>query len=83
MIQPHTRTLKREVDFLVVWEKQPWLLVEAKSSPEKKLPSLVTFAEALQVQHRFQVCRESGFDYVDRPSGIRTLSADRFLTAFV
>jgi len=76
-------TLKREVDFLVVWEKQPWLLVEAKSSPENKLPSLVTFAEALQVQQRFQVCRESGLDYVDRPSGIRTLSADRFLTAFV
>ncbi len=76
-------TLKREVDFLVVWEKQPWLLVEAKSSPEKKLPSLVTFAEALQVQHRFQVCRESGVDYADRSSGIRTLSADRFLTAFV
>lgn len=76
-------TLKREVDFLVVWEKQPWLLVEAKSGPEKKLPSLVTFAEALHVQHRFQVCRESGVDYADRASGIRTLSADRFLTAFV
>jgi hypothetical protein len=43
----------------------------------------VAFAEALQVQHRFQVCRESGIDYADRPSGIRTLSADRFLTAFV
>lgn len=76
-------TLKREVDFLVVWEKQPWLLVEAKSSPEKKLPSLVTFAEALQVPHRFQVCREGGLDYMDRSNGIRTLSADRFLTAFV
>ena len=76
-------TLKREVDFLVVWEKKPWLLVEAKCGPEKKLPSLVAFAEALQVQHRFQVCRESGLDYVDRLSGIRTLSADRFLTAFV
>ncbi len=76
-------TLKREVDFLVVWEKQPWLLVEAKAGPEKKLPSLVTFAEALQVQHRFQVCRESGIDYADRSSGVRTLSADRFLTAFV
>lgn len=75
--------LKREVDFLVVWEKQPWLLVEAKSGPEKKLPALVTFAEALHVQHRFQVCRESGLDYVDRARGIRTLSADRFLTAFV
>lgn len=76
-------TLKREVDFLVVWDKHPWLLVEAKSSPEQKLPSLVTFAEALHVQHRFQVCRESGIDYADKPSGIRTLSADRFLTAFV
>jgi predicted AAA+ superfamily ATPase len=76
-------TLKREVDFLVVWEKQPWLLVEAKSGPEKKLPSLVTFAEALHVQHRFQVCRESGLDYADKSSGIRTISADRFLTAFV
>lgn len=73
---------KREVDFLVVWEKQPWLLVEAKTGPEKKLPALVAFAEALRVPHRFQVCRESGVDYADRATGIRTLSADRFLTAF-
>ncbi len=69
--------------FLVVWEKQPWLLVEAKSAPEKKMPSLVAFAEALRVPHRYQVCRESGIDYADRATGIRTLSADRFLTAFV
>lgn len=76
-------TFKREVDFLVVWEKQPWLLVEAKSAPERKLPALVTFGEALHVPHRYQVCRESGIDHADRATGIRTLSADRFLTAFV
>ncbi len=76
-------TLKREVDFLVVWEKQPWLLVEAKASPEQKLPALTTFAEALRVPLRFQVCRKGGIDTADRATGIRTLSADRFLTAFV
>ena len=76
-------TFKREVDFLVVWERQPWLLVEAKSAPEKKLPALAAFANALGVSHRYQICRTGGVDYADRATGIRTLSADRFLTAFV
>jgi uncharacterized protein len=76
-------TLKREVDFLVVWEKKPWLLVEAKLSPERHHAALKTFSDALQVPHRFQVCRESGVDYMDKAGDFRTLSADRFLTAFV
>jgi len=75
--------LKREVDFLVVWDKKPWLLVEAKTTPEKKLPALSAFGDALDVPLRFQVCRESGIDYQDRLTGIRTLSADKFLTALV
>jgi predicted AAA+ superfamily ATPase len=74
---------KREVDFLVVWEKKPWLLIEVKSTPESKLPALSIFAEKLEVKERYQVCRTSGVDYLDRVTGIRTLSADRFLTALV
>lgn len=76
-------TLKREVDFLVVWEKKPWLLVEAKLSPERHHSALKTFSEVLQVPHRFQVCQETGLDYMDKAGDIRILSADRFLTAFV
>jgi len=76
-------TLKREVDFLVVWEKQPWMLIEAKLSPEQKLPSLVSFAEALKVKHCYQVCRTPDVDHADRHTGIRTLSANRFLMALV
>ncbi len=75
-------TLKREVDFLVVWDKTPWLMVEAKTTPETT-PALALFADKLHVAQRYQVCRTPGVDTTDRKTGIRTLSADRFLTALL
>ncbi len=48
--------MKREVDFLVMRDKKPWFLVEAKSSPSKNLsPGLCYFANLLDVEHAFQV----------------------------
>jgi len=47
---------KREVDFLVSKNGEPWFLVEVKSSMKQALsPSLELFAKQLQVKHRFQV----------------------------
>ena len=50
---------KREVDFLVVRDGEPWFLVEAKSSGSRSLSrSLVHFQEKTGAPHAFQV----GFD---------------------
>ncbi len=47
---------KREVDFIVTKNRQPWFLVEAKYSDNKGIsPSLYYFQEQLKVPHAFQV----------------------------
>jgi len=54
---------KREVDFLVVRDGEPWFLVEAKNSDTELSKSLVYFHEQLQCEHAFQVVVTA--DYVD------------------
>lgn len=54
---------KREVDFLVVRDGEPWFLVEAKSSDTVLSPSLVYFHRQLQSEHAFQVVVTA--DYLD------------------
>jgi predicted AAA+ superfamily ATPase len=72
---------KREADFLLTWEKTPWLIVECKLTAGGSLTTLNYFAHRLAVSRRFQVVQQAGVDHVDGKTGIRTLSADRFLTA--
>ncbi len=56
---------KREVDFLVARDGEPWLLIEAKSSAAKRLsPSLTHFADAVGAEVALQVVRDLPF--VDR-----------------
>jgi len=74
---------KRETDFLVTWEKTPWLIVECKLSAGGSLTALRYFADKLGVEQRFLVVRDEKVDHVDRNSGVRALSASRFLTALV
>src|SRR5690606_28450690 len=40
---------KREVDFLVLRDKKPWMMVECKSNDHTPCPQLVHFAEQLGV----------------------------------
>lgn len=54
---------KREVDFLVVRDGEPWFLVEAKNSDTELSQSLVHFHEQLRCEHAFQVVVNA--DYVD------------------
>jgi predicted AAA+ superfamily ATPase len=47
---------KREVDFLVMRDDEPWFLVEAKGSANRPLsPALAYFQETLRARHAFQV----------------------------
>ena len=56
---------KREVDFLVVREGEPWFLVEVKSAEGRRLnPALEYFQEKTGAQHAFQVAAD--LDFVER-----------------
>ena len=74
---------KREVDFLVTREQKPWLIVECKKQAGGSLTALNYFSQHLKVDQRFMVVLASGVDHVDRSSGIRVVSADRFLSVLV
>ncbi len=55
-------TSKREVDFLVTKNDQPWFLVEAKKSGQASLnPSLAYFQKQTSAKHAFQVDLSSSF----------------------
>ncbi|MFH1753190.1 MAG: ATP-binding protein [Candidatus Omnitrophota bacterium] len=56
---------KREVDFLVSRDKQPWFLVEVKLSPKGGISkSLLYFRSKLGVKHAFQVAFD--MEYIDK-----------------
>ena len=56
---------KREVDFLVTRDHQPWFLVEVKSSGKRELnPNLAYFQDRVGAEHAFQAAFD--LDYVDR-----------------
>lgn len=56
-------TLKREVDFVVIRDGQPWFLVEAKHGDDGLSPQLAYFQEQTGAQHAFQLRLNA--DYVD------------------
>jgi predicted AAA+ superfamily ATPase len=74
---------KREADFLITWEKNPWLIIECKRKPGGSLTALRYFADRLKVSERYIVVEEDEIDYLDKAANIRTLSAGRFLSALV
>lgn len=64
---------KREVDFLVVRNEKPWLLVEAKLSEGRLSPELERFQKILHAPYAMQVVLEA--DYVDADCFARKDSA--------
>lgn len=52
---------KREVDFLVVRDRKPWFLVEAKKGREHISPALAHFQRATSAEHAFQVSFDEPF----------------------
>jgi predicted AAA+ superfamily ATPase len=56
-------TQKREVDFLIVRDGEPWFLVEVKHGNPSLSPNLQYFQKQTGAQHAFQVSMNA--DYVD------------------
>ncbi len=71
-------TEKREVDFLVAWNRNPWMLVECKLSGEGDTRALERFGEKLGVKERYLV-GDGKTDYFDKSTGVRHIPAARFL----
>ena len=56
---------KREVDFLITKDEEPWLLVEVKAAASEHLSKqLLYFQEKVRAEHVFQIAFD--MDYVDR-----------------
>ncbi len=74
---------KREVDFLLVFEKKPWMLIEAKAGKPDAFGPLRYFAEKLGVKEKYMVCLDDKHDYIDRASGTTVIPAAKFFVALV
>jgi predicted AAA+ superfamily ATPase len=57
--------LKREVDFLVVRDRKPWMLVEVKTSDTRLSDSLRYFQTATKAKHAFQAVFEMPYVQAD------------------
>jgi hypothetical protein len=58
-------TQKREVDFLVVRDRKPWFLVEAKYAETALSPSLAHFQQQIGAVHAFQAVVSLPFENAD------------------
>ena len=56
---------KREVDFLVLRDRKPWFLVEAKLGDTRLSPSLGYFLGQTKAPHAFQVVMNVAFEPAD------------------
>ena len=57
--------LQREVDFLIVRDRKPWLLVEVKTSETRLSPSLAHFQDQIGAAHAVQVVMNLPFEQVN------------------
>ncbi len=57
--------LQREVDFVIIRDRRPWVLVEVKHSDTALSPSLTYHAQQLRAAHAFQVVVDLPFEQAD------------------
>jgi predicted AAA+ superfamily ATPase len=72
---------RREVDFLVTSDGEPWFAVEVKTQDQKASSNLRFFREKLSIPYCYQVVKGPGIDLLD--DGVRVVSADKFLAALI
>lgn len=70
---------KREVDFLVTFEKKPWFAVECKVGADHSSPSLTYFGERIGIPYLYQIHLGGGKDVLD--GRVRVMPAAKFLAA--
>jgi hypothetical protein len=74
---------QREVDFLVIRDGEPWLLVECKSAETAPSPALLYFQNILRVGRAFQLVTRPHYDRLYAKTGVRVLHYERFFAGLV
>lgn len=74
---------KREVDFLITWDKKPWMLVECKSQSKKISSDLLYYSEKLKTPLNFQLIDEDKYDKKYRVQNIRVMEYERFFSGLI
>ncbi|MFH1429743.1 MAG: ATP-binding protein [Candidatus Margulisiibacteriota bacterium] len=72
---------KKEVDFMVTIDKNPWFMVEVKLRDTSIASPLKYYLEKLNVPYAYQVVLKKNVDFLTE--NIRVISADKFLTALI
>jgi uncharacterized protein len=72
---------KREVDFLITIDKEPWFAVEVKNSDQKVSKNLLYFGKKLSIPFKYQLVNIEDVDFIQ--SDIRVMSVEKFLSALV
>ncbi|MCU0579349.1 MAG: ATP-binding protein [Desulfobacterota bacterium] len=70
---------KREVDFLMTADGNPWLAVECKMGARSAAPALRYFGERLEIPNLYQVTLQGYEDILDGP--VRIMPVAKFLAA--
>lgn len=74
---------KREVDFLVLRDRRPWMMVECKSGSKQPSSSLIRFAALVNPPLRFQLVADNRFDRSYPEHKIRVMGYEKFLAGLV
>jgi predicted AAA+ superfamily ATPase len=73
----------REVDFVIVRDKKPWLLVECKSNDMSPSPNLAHFSRQLGEPRSIQLVQRSGYDREYPEHRLRVMDYELFLAGLV
>ena len=74
---------KREVDFLILRDAKPWMMVECKSGQKEPAKDLVHFSRLLKPVHRIQLVVDEGHDRFHAESQIRVMGYQRFVSGLL
>ncbi len=74
---------KREVDFLVLKDRKPWILIECKSNQKSISNALTYFNRILRPDHCFQLVDDPGFDREYPAFQTRVISYEKFFSYWI
>ena len=74
---------KREVDFLILKNHAPWMLIECRSGSKNISPNLLHYAKKLKTSLNFQLINEKKYDKHHHISNIRIMGYEKFFSGLV
>ena len=74
---------KREVDFLILKDNSPWILIECRSGSKNISTHLIHYAKKLKTPLNFQLVNEKKYDKHHRIANIRVMGYEKFFSGLV